>query len=360
MKILFVVDDFKGGSFNACHIVCDYLKAKHEVFLIVLNKSVETRYSMEGIVCLVNTRANNGVRGFCDDIKFVKKHAKSINPDVVVSFLFGVSVCTYLAIKSMKSIVFICSERSNPFVLKPKFPLNMLVNAAYHRADSVVILFDYFKNAYKKNISKKCVTIANAVLNPPIHSIPNGSPKRIVTYGNNIAYKGYDLVVEAVPYCLKHNKDFIVEIYGNFRKKELEDRIKELNVSEYIKLFPYNEKVYEILNGAYAYLMVSRVEGFPNSLLEGLSVGLPGIVFPCHEGIKEIISQENGICIECNTPESISEGVLKAIYLNNDEYERKSMNASLIIDKYGINTIGKQWERLIKNCNERRNIDETL
>lgn len=351
MRILFIIDDFKGGAANSSQLLCQSLSKNHDIVLLALNKSVESRYDKINYNVVVGK-----TRRMSKSVMLIKRTIKDFKPEVVVSFLFGVSVFTYIALLFNKRISFICSERSNPFVLKPSAKMKPLVSMAYKRADKLVLLSSNFLGAYKSKIQKKCVIIPNIVPVLPFNCIhkKNGK-KRIVTYGNNVFYKGYDLIVESIPYILKERNDFIIEIYGSFNKDKLNQRIEELNIKDNIILLDYEINIFNILNGAYGYLFASRIEGFPNALVEGLSSGLPVIAYPCHEGIKDIVQDRyNGILIDEYSPTGIAESILKLLGISSNEYDILSKNAKLVVEKYSEIHITEKWEKLFYECSKRR------
>ena len=60
-KIALIVDDFSGGAFNVCRIISGYLNKWYTVTLIVLNKSVETRYDMSNLDVRVQNKKYFGI-----------------------------------------------------------------------------------------------------------------------------------------------------------------------------------------------------------------------------------------------------------------------------------------------------------
>ena len=71
------------------------------------------------------------------------------------------------------------------------------------------------------------------------------------------------------------------------------------------------------MNDADLYLSGSHYEGFPNSLLEAGSIGIPVIAFDAPGGIREIINEgENGILVTDRTV--FTAAIEKAVHTNFD------------------------------------------
>ena len=94
--------------------------------------------------------------------------------------------------------------------------------------------------------------------------------------------------------------------------------------------------------------MTSRYEGFPNALVEALSVGLPAIVFECHDGIKEIVQHgENGLLIP---DKNVSRFITAMELLMNDQnqYQKLSRNARMIPQKFSFDKFYSEWDHLFQ------------
>ncbi len=84
-----------------------------------------------------------------------------------------------------------------------------------------------------------------------------------------------------------------MKILGDGKEKDsLIKKVNDLGIQELSFFTGSTREIYAELCSSDAYLMTSRYEGFPNALVEAMSVGLPAVAFRCHNGLDEII--ENG------------------------------------------------------------------
>lgn len=77
---------------------------------------------------------------------------------------------------------------------------------------------------------------------------------------------------------------------------------KELGIYEYIFFAGMRKDPYKFLGKAEIYLLTSYNEGFPNALVEGMSLGLAPVATDCLTGPKEILTPSKTECYGVLTP----------------------------------------------------------
>ncbi len=127
----------------------------------------------------------------------------------------------------------------------------------------------------------------------------------ILATGNLSEEKGHIYLIEAISILKQRNipvKCFIAG-QGNL-KLELERKINDFGMKNYIKLLGYREDVPALLAGADIFTMPSLSEALPYSLLEAMAAGLP-IVASRVGGIPEVITHgKEGYLVN---PENVKE-----------------------------------------------------
>lgn len=125
--------------------------------------------------------------------------------------------------------------------------------------------------------------LPNAVRSDPVEpvelpDIPPDGPVLVMLGNIKIQHKGYDLAARLAQ-VLK-NEGFAFELRIAGRPDELADLeaiFRQLNVQSVIKFYGEVSHPEEFLREGHLYLLLSRFEGMPNTLLEALTVGLPAI-----------------------------------------------------------------------------------
>lgn len=171
--------------------------------------------------------------------------------------------------------------------------------------------------------------------------------KKVISVGRLEYQKGYDILIDVWKKVIEQKKDWILEIYGDgILKKELEEKIQELNLSKNLFLKGKEKNIEKRYLESSIYLMTSRFEGMPMVLLEAQSYGLPIVSFDCPCGPRDIItdSRDGFICKFGD----IDTMVKKLIYLMNYEKERKEFGnrARKNVKQFEKEKIMKEWEKL--------------
>lgn len=176
----------------------------------------------------------------------------------------------------------------------------------------------------------------------------NENIKRIVFIGRlDIFVKGLDLLIESA--ALAQNQiranAATIEMYGpsyNGSAKKLADEIQKKGIADILQLkgplAPENKK--QVLSNAYCYIQLSRTEGFPTSVIEAMSFGLPVIVTEGTTWKDEVLAKNLGFGVN-GEPIKIAEAIT-ALLSNDELHDTMAQNArTLAKANYSWETIAK-------------------
>ena len=220
----------------------------------------------------------------------------------------------------------------------------------YKHLDAVVLLTQMDREHYDFLPSEKTFVIPN------IRSFQPDKPavldnKRIITVGRLDSQKGYDILVELAPDLKERIPDWKIDIYGSgTMKQQLEDRIKELGIQDFVFINEPVKEIREEFEKSSMYLMTSRFEGLPMVLLEAQACGLPIVSFNCPEGPADVINDgEDGYLIDDFNKEELVE---KTARIALDEQLRKKMGANAFkrSDRFSEESILKKWYSCFEKC----------
>lgn len=170
-------------------------------------------------------------------------------------------------------------------------------------------------------------------------------PQSICTIGRIEENKGSDRVVEVIRLLHQEGKNYHLYFIGaGDMEEELEKRVKEYGLENYVHFLGYQKNPYQYLSQTKVLLSMSKQEGFPGVYVEALSLGLPFV--STDVGGAEELSQEGrfGQIIESNqeAAQAITNYMTSASNFDVDE-------ASQFIQQF---TIAKQIEQVEKLLEE--------
>lgn len=169
---------------------------------------------------------------------------------------------------------------------------------------SVDILFS--KSMIKYYYKKKYRIIPNGInLSHNEIKYPKYKKFTLIAVGRLEEAKNHIGLIEIVG-KLKTKIDFNLIIAGDGELREmLTDKIKEKRLKNYISLVGYKNNISKLLNRSHLFVISSKWEGMPISLLEAAAVGLPVLSTPVGS-IPAIINEQTGFLSKLNFfPEKI-------------------------------------------------------
>ena len=135
-------------------------------------------------------------------------------------------------------------------------------------------------------------------------------------------------------------------------KKELESKIKALNLQESVILKPFTKQIEKEYLSASIYAMSSHFEGFGMVLAEASSYALPCVAFDVKTGPSDIIADEkSGFLVEDNDLQGYAD---KLMLLMRDENLRQKFGTKakqVVSEKFSKEVVMKEWQGLFDEQN---------
>lgn len=152
----------------------------------------------------------------------------------------------------------------------------------------------------------------------------------ITTVGSFINAKGHIDALKAV--CLlkeKIDKKFVLLLVGGgYLKESYQQYIEENGIGEYVRFMGQIKNVREILIASDVYVMTSKFEGLPISLLEALHCGIPAVVYNNYGLVDLVKDRTNGFVVAADA-RLLAEKIL--LFLDKNLQTRLGANASSIV-----------------------------
>lgn len=152
-------------------------------------------------------------------------------------------------------------------------------------------------------------------------NLDNPLPKNSVNYLNicNISYaKGIDILLKAFDIVKRALPQAHLTIVGRISTKYAMTIIESLKVSTDVSFVGFQSNPYPYMKHCDVFVLPSRMEGFPNVVLEAMCFNKPIASTTCVEVIKEIISPGlNGYYCDIEDAEALAQCMLDAVSLKN-------------------------------------------
>lgn len=135
----------------------------------------------------------------------------------------------------------------------------------------------------------------------------------LVSTGRLQHQKGFWHLVKIVSGLKKKGINVGCFIIGDGEQREMLSALaKKMGVSDQICFCGFQRNPFAIEKLADAYIMTSLHEGFPNALVEAMTIGLPIITADCKSGPSEIVTKSNEILFECECDQGMLLPVLES------------------------------------------------
>jgi glycosyltransferase involved in cell wall biosynthesis len=149
------------------------------------------------------------------------------------------------------------------------------------------------------------------------NSVPVAERENIVGYiGRLNKVKGIFNFIEAIPKVLEKQSDISFLIVGDGPQRErAEELIRTLQISENVNFVGWapHDQLPRYLNELKVLVLPSYTEGLPNVVLEAMACATPVLATPVGCVPDIVRDGETGFILPDNTPDSIANGILRAI-----------------------------------------------
>lgn len=328
IKVLFVTASTTGGGaermlFN----IIRSLDAGHEARLFITSDARVPQAYREDVESY-NAEKIHAISAFTKLVKYIREY----RPDHVFTTSSNIGYMIVLAKKLLrakyKTYIRCAVPPSEIYQTDIKTRLlNRVISLTYNSADLIIAQTDYSRDDLIKayHLSPERVrTIRNIVdtvfVNKqadeliPTELIP--SNYNIVAAGALYSVKGFDLLIEASAPLIKGTDRHLYilgeERYEDGYKDFLLKKIVEAGAKENIHLLGHRKNPYPYFKSADLFVMSSRKEGYPNVVLEALSLNTPVVATDCVDWSGVIEPSVNGIVVRKNDVEKLREAIDKA------------------------------------------------
>ncbi|MBT4121082.1 MAG: glycosyltransferase family 4 protein [Candidatus Magasanikbacteria bacterium] len=368
MKILYLITKSEaGGAQSHVYELCKYFGKKNEVVLMSFPGGwLEDQSKDLNIKFVSNKYFSNSINPFkvFKAIKLVKNIVKEFNPDIVHCHSSGAGFIGRLTTRNKIPTIFTAHgwgfNIGVPFLQKQ---IAILAEKFVSKYSVKIITVSEFvrKLGIKNKIAKKekFEIIYNGIKSKVIptghqYSLKSKKSKvnekiKIVFVGRLAEPKDPIILVKAYEELsneLKEKSEIII-IGGGPKKIELEkfivqNKVKNVNLLGSLS----RDQVFDMVNESDVFVLVSKYEGLPMTILEAMSFGLP-VVASDVGGVGEIIEDGiNGFLLKNNSAEELKESLEKLIIDKRLREKMGAVSIEKVLSEFSIDKMLKKTEEL--------------
>ncbi len=288
--------------------------------------------------------------------KIINKLIKPKNKNIFISNINYTNIFCSIILGKRKNIKLIGIERTPLKELEiyfglidflKKFILKILLRIYYSNFDKIVCNSKYISNYLKLKYNYNSITI-----HPPsidsnktiLKKKLNNKSLNITTVSRLSKEKRLQHIIFAISQVKE--KNIILNIIGDGPEKNyLKEITKKLNLNKNVKFHGHKKKIFKLLIKSDLYINASYFEGFPNSVVEAASLGIPVISSQSHGGINEILSNGKFGEIYYNGYFDLASKIKN--YINDPKiFIQKAKLAQKNVLKFNLNNHKKKFENL--------------
>ncbi len=362
-RIAVVIHSLTGGGSEhvAARMASWWAEHGHEVSLLTLD-------SVDNDAIAVSPQVNRVGLGLMSDstgllsailanrsrVRELRRALLETNPDHVVSLTDRMNVVTLLACRGTKLQPVVC-ERIDIRHHSIGRLWSWLRKRTYPHAKAIVVQTAGIRDAVLPiarqapvEVIPNCVWPPDEAASPGKLELPDNH-RWLAAVGRFDDQKGFDLLLAAFDVIADQHEDWNLVLIGNGPlRSELEQQIEICKLGDRVLLPGWVENPWQALSEqADAYVLSSRYEGFPNALLEAMSVGLCPIAFDCPSGPEEIIEDEVNGLLAPNGDAVLLASILSRVMSDDDLRDRLGDAARNVRETFSVERYFEQWNALL-------------
>lgn len=258
----------------------------------------------------------------------LRKKIVELRPDIVYSTVIRSHIILDMVLTALLyKPVFVCRSPNSPKLLLSNNELTPLVKflleKSYRHADVIVVQTPEMEEelvTYHHVDRNKIRVFLNPIdtdtIDEKIKNIDNPfNPEKInvVAAGRLTRQKGFDVLIKAFKKVVETDGNFLLHLIGDDHgdKDKLDRIIKESVLNNYVKFWGYQDNPYKFYFFSDLFVLSSRWEGLPNTVLENFYLKKPVVATRCIPFMDQLIhDNENGLLVDVENTEALAKAII--------------------------------------------------
>jgi glycosyltransferase involved in cell wall biosynthesis len=359
MKICLIISSLRsGGAERVLSELANYwVSNSHQVSLITIDEKASDFYDIDPSIqrhaMNLSFESNGLFAGILANVKriiTIRKIVQAQKPDVVLSFMDSTNILCCISLVGTKIPLFV-SERIDPFERKISLIRTLIRPYLYRNfAKKVVVQTLAVEVKCQSNWSISNIKVISNPISTHHYFSAMPRDKIILSVARLYPQKRHENLIRAFHKTNYKCGQWKLIICGDGPlKQDLIGLVNKLELSEYVLFTGSIKNISEYFNLASIFCLSSSYEGFPNALLEALSMGCACISTDCKSGPREILEDGRlGILVPVDDVEAMAEA-LRRLMQSPELREQFGSHADYVREYYHLDKISRQWLNLFES-----------
>ena len=369
-RVIFISSLSSGGAERvAVNNANAWIARGDKVTIITLAPIAEDFYALDPHIRRIGLNllsdSNGSVSGIFANIRRVwslRRELKNLRPDVLIGMETSANIIVVLANWGMTCCV-VVAEHIYPPMLPVSSIWERLRRWIYPHASVVLALTQESSEWLIRNCpGSNVAVIPNAVQFPlldgnscidPDQILPENH-RIILAVGRLAPQKGFDMLVKAFGQIASSHSGWDLVILGEGQeRKNLLSEISKMDLSNRIFLPGAAGNISQWYKRAELFVMSSRFEGFPCTLIEAMAHRLAVVSFDCDTGPRDIIRHEiDGLLVTSGDVPALA-SILSQLIKDEARLKRYATQAVEVRDRFSMDRILNLWDEVIGDIRKR-------
>ncbi len=332
---------------------------RHEVHLITWSSAETDHYPLPASVVRSGLELQRPSRNAVDALlanfrrmRTLRSHLKKIVPDIVLSFSDQMNILSLEATRPLP-VPHVIAEHSNPAEQQLGTAWEAWRRRCYPRCATCVVLTQSIEDYMTRWIPADRIQVIPPAFDEhqccgeSINFQARLEAKTLLYVGRLSPEKRVDRLLRLWHAASPDLPGWTLRIVGDGSERPALERLAA-GMSG-VEFCGWQADPTESYHSATALILTSDYEGFPVTILEGLSHGVPAISTSCCSAFEELNSNEEVVSLFGGVTATDMATELTRWLTDSTRLERMSKSAIRVARRYQWDRIGQDWDRLLES-----------